>query len=136
MDATALQQESWEMSCVRAEAARYCNRHEITDSDTYLRVVASMAHRKFLEAIRPWQELRGQILNVHMPQKIIQHKDGRMEVVPEPLSALQTVSLLRLDDAIANEAKKWGFKTVAIESDSKVSEIDSNAMQMIALEPI
>lgn len=136
MNATEVQSESWEMSCIKADAQRYCDRHEITDSATYYSVARSMAHRRYMEAIEPLLDMRARILYMNAaihPVKFIMHKDGRVDHVQEPLSATQAESLRLLDEAIAEEAKKWGFESMEPNSNSKISETDSKAIQMIAL---
>lgn len=69
-----------------------------------------------MEASEPLREMRARIFYMHAaihPAMLIMHEDGRIENVLAPLSATQTESIRLLDEAIAEEAKKWGLEKPA-----------------------
>lgn len=99
---------------VEAEARHYCDRHEIRDPDACQRVLHSMRHRAFLEAIEPISAQKRQCLNLFMAtQPIVRFisRDGLLEPEPLELPAQVKELLATLDEAIVAEARRWGFDT-------------------------
>jgi len=99
---------------LEAEARRYCDRHDIKDQDSCQRVLASMRHRAFLEAIEPINARKRQCLNVLMiarPPVMIMHQNGRLEQMPFELPPELKKIFAELDELIILEAQRWGCDT-------------------------
>ncbi len=110
MSQTAIQYESWEMTSIRCEAQRYCDKRDIVDHDTYTAVCRSMAHRAFMEETEPLRALRVKISGIlHMPLGYRILADGTFEPVVQTMSAEQTKALAEVDEWILSHAKKYGF---------------------------
>lgn len=97
-----------------AEARRYCDRHGITDPDSYARVVHSVRHRMFLECIEPINAQKRQYLNLLMISRqpvFLMNQNGCLHQMPYELPPEAKKVLADLDELIILEAQRWGFDT-------------------------
>lgn len=89
------------------EALRYCDRHEITDPESFARIEHSIRFRAFEEAIQPFIQMKCGLFNFKMPKRIL-HTDGRSETIVEWTDD-EKKTLAQIDDLIAAEAKRLGL---------------------------
>lgn len=90
------------------EALRYCDRHEITDRESFARVEHSIRWNAFHEAIQPFIKMKCQLFNFKMPKYIL-HADGRCETIVE-WTEDEKKTLAQIDELIAAEAKRLGLQ--------------------------
>ena len=105
----AIDTRSWESIGVESEARALCDRHGITDFDEYQRMCAYVRHRRFMEAIEPYQKMRVRIFAMQMLDRIVLNSDGSSETFYKPFPPEVEACLGQIDDLIAAEAKRWGF---------------------------
>jgi len=114
MNATAMQAITRD-ACY-FEALRYCDRHDITDRESFERVEHSIRFRAFQEAIQPFIRMKCSRMNFKMPKRII-YADGSSETEYE-WTEEEKALLAQIDELIAAEAKRLGLQ----ESDDAARE--------------
>lgn len=108
-DAPAIEALPAYWSSVESEARALCDRKGITDLETYERVCAEIRHRRFLEAIEPYQRMRVRALSMRMLDRILISADGTTETIYKPLPPAAQESLDQIDELIAKEARRFGM---------------------------
>jgi hypothetical protein len=97
-----------EMS-IRAEARRYCDRHEIQDHDSFQRIEHALRFDAFRREIEPFIHQKCRIDSLRMLDYIVMKSDGSLgEAVYKPLPPALEEALQLWDEKIILSAQRWG----------------------------
>lgn len=93
---------------IRAEAARYCDRHEVRDYASFQRIQAAIAFEQFRKAIEPYQHAITRIYLLRLLDHIVMREGELPEHVYRPLPVEAEQALTNIDEMIIAEVQRFG----------------------------
>ena len=101
---------------IYAEAKRIARRDGITNPETFATLFQSLCYEEWRRAVEPWFKLKSDVMATRIPRVSLIIGDGSVQFEYEPLSPELQQAFDRLDEAIRNEALRYGLVLPAYQS--------------------